>query len=163
MLGIWGKYIKVFLGNYNSWVYGPPPSWKSMFGLEDGKQMSVPNFQGDKGTIVVAKLLSYVWQFETPWTVARQVPLFVGLPRQEYWSGLPFPSPEDLPNPGIKPVFLPWQSGFFTHRPTGETPNKGSNWWKTFWLQVLRKIWGQNWGYIIFPKHKGEAKRKQHC
>ena len=162
MLGIWGKYIKVFLGNYSSWVYNPPPSRKSMFGLEDGKQISVPNFQGDKGTIV-AKLLSYVWQFATPWTVAHQVPLFVGLTRQEYWSGMPFLSPEDLLNPGIKPASLPWQSGFFTHRATGETPNKGSNWWKTFWLQVLRKIWGQNWGYIIFPKHKGEAKRKQHC
>ena len=39
----------------------------------------------------------------TPWTVARQAPLSVGFSRQEYWSGLPFPSPGDLPNPGIKP------------------------------------------------------------
>ena len=41
--------------------------------------------------------------FVTPWTVAHQAPLFTGFPRQEYWSGLPFPPPEDLPNPGIKP------------------------------------------------------------
>ena len=40
----------------------------------------------------------------TPWTVARQAPLSVGFSRQEYWSGLPFPPPEDLPKPGIKPV-----------------------------------------------------------
>ena len=40
----------------------------------------------------------------TPWTVARQAPLPMGFPRQEYWSGLAFPPPEDLPNPGIKPV-----------------------------------------------------------
>ena len=40
--------------------------------------------------------------FGTPWTVALQVPLSMKLPRQEHWSGLPFPSPEDLPNPGIK-------------------------------------------------------------
>ena len=41
----------------------------------------------------------------TPWTVACQAPLSMGFPRQEYWSGLPFPSPGDLPNPGIKPRF----------------------------------------------------------
>ena len=40
----------------------------------------------------------------TPWTIAHQAPLSMGFPRQEYWSGLPFPSPGDLPNPGTKPV-----------------------------------------------------------
>ena len=40
----------------------------------------------------------------TPWTVALQAPLSMGFSRQEYWSGLPFPSPGDLPNPGIKPA-----------------------------------------------------------
>ena len=39
----------------------------------------------------------------TPWTVTHQTPLFIGFARQEYWSELPFPSPEDLPNPGIEP------------------------------------------------------------
>ena len=42
--------------------------------------------------------------FATPWTVAHQAPLPMGFPRQEHWSGLPFPSPGDFPNPGIKPV-----------------------------------------------------------
>ena len=42
--------------------------------------------------------------FATPWTVACQAPLFMGFPRQEYWSGLPFPSPGDLPDPGIEPM-----------------------------------------------------------
>ena len=42
--------------------------------------------------------------FVTPWTVAHQAPLSMGFPRQDYWSGLPFPSPGDLPNPGIEPV-----------------------------------------------------------
>ena len=41
--------------------------------------------------------------FGTPWTVAHQAPLSMGFPRQEYWSGLPFPSPRDLPDPGIEP------------------------------------------------------------
>ena len=40
---------------------------------------------------------------ETPWTGAHQVPLSVEFPRQEYWNRLPFPSPKDLPGPGIKP------------------------------------------------------------
>ena len=40
---------------------------------------------------------------ETPWTVACQAPLSMGFPRQEYWNGLPFPSPGDIPNPGTKP------------------------------------------------------------
>ena len=41
--------------------------------------------------------------FVTPWTVAYQAPLSIGFSRQEYWSGLPFPSTGDLPNPGIEP------------------------------------------------------------
>ena len=48
------------------------------------------------------KLLSRVQLFETPWTVAYQAPLSIEFSRQEYWSGLPFPSPGDLPNPGIE-------------------------------------------------------------
>ena len=49
------------------------------------------------------KLLSYVWLFATPWTVAPQAPPSMGFSRQEYWSGLPFPSPGDLPDPGTEP------------------------------------------------------------
>ena len=49
------------------------------------------------------KSLSCVQLFATPWTVAYQAPPSMGFSRQEYWSGLPFPSPGDLPDPGIKP------------------------------------------------------------
>ena len=49
------------------------------------------------------KSLSRVQLFATPWTVAYQAPLSMGFSRQEYWSGLPFPSPGDLPDPGIEP------------------------------------------------------------
>ena len=45
-----------------------------------------------------------------PWTVAHQAPLSMELSRQEYWSGLPFPSPGDLPNPGIEPGSLALQA-----------------------------------------------------
>ena len=51
----------------------------------------------------MTKSLSRVRLFATPWAVAYQAPLSMGFSRQEYWSGLPFPSPGDLPNPGIEP------------------------------------------------------------
>ena len=66
--------------------------------------------------------------FATPWTVAHQASLSVGFPRQEYWNRLPFPSPWDLPYPGIKPTFpalnLPrripyhWATREYQQRPT---------------------------------------------
>ena len=52
---------------------------------------------------VKVKSLSHVQLFATPWTVAYHAPLTMGFSRQEYWNGLPFPSPGDLPNPGIEP------------------------------------------------------------
>ena len=53
--------------------------------------------------VMVVKSLGRVRLFATPWTAAYQVPLSMGFSRQEYWSGLPFTSPGDLPNPGIEP------------------------------------------------------------
>ena len=55
-------------------------------------------------TCVCAKSLSRVQVFATLWTVAHQAPLSMGFSRQEYWSRLPCPPPEDLPNPGIEPL-----------------------------------------------------------
>ena len=52
--------------------------------------------------------------FATPWAVAHQAPPSVGYPRQEYWNGLPFPSPGDLPDLGIKLTCLTLAGGFFT-------------------------------------------------
>ena len=60
----------------------------------------------------------------TPWTVAQQAPLSMGLPRQEYWSGFPFLPPEDLPNPGIElmsPVPPTLQIDSFTTAPPGSS------------------------------------------
>ena len=58
--------------------------------------------------------LSHVLLFVTPWTVAHQVPLSVGFSRQEHWSGLPFPSPGDLLDPGIKLMSPALAGRFFT-------------------------------------------------
>ena len=58
--------------------------------------------------------LCHVWLFATPWTVACQAPLSMGFSRREHWGGLPFPSPEDLPGPGIKLGAPVLQADFFT-------------------------------------------------
>ena len=62
--------------------------------------------------------------FSTPCTVACQAPLSMGFPRQGYWSGLPFPSPGDLPDPGIKPMSPALAGGFFTTEPPGKEESK---------------------------------------
>ena len=64
--------------------------------------------------------------FPTLWTVARQTSLSIGFSRQEYWYGLPFPSPGDLPDPGIEPVSPVLAGGFFITEP---------------WLLFLKYLW----------------------
>ena len=56
----------------------------------------------------------------TPWTVAHPAPLSMGFSRQESWSGLPFPSPRDLPYPAIEPGSPALAGGFFTTEPQGK-------------------------------------------
>ena len=53
---------------------------------------------------VLSCLIQCAQPFATPWTIAHQAPLSMGFSRQEYWSGLTFPSPGELPDPGMKPV-----------------------------------------------------------
>ena len=72
---------------------------------------------------VKVKSLSCVQLFVTPWTVAYQALPSMGFSRQEYWSGLPFLSPGDLPNPGIEPGSPALQTDALPSEP----PEKGSN------------------------------------
>ena len=65
--------------------------------------------------------LSGVWLFVTPWIVARQSPQTLGYFRQEYWSKLPFPSPGDLPDPGIIEPTSPLAGRFFPTEPPGKS------------------------------------------
>ena len=72
-----------------------------------------------------AQSLGCVLLFVTPWTIAREVPLFMGFSRPEYWSGQPFPSPGHLPDPGSEPTSpasLAWAVGFFTTELPGKPP-----------------------------------------
>ena len=66
------------------------------------------------------KSLSHVQLFATPWTVAYQAALSMGFSRQECWSGVPFPSPEDLPHPGIELASAALAGGFLTPKPPGK-------------------------------------------
>jgi len=94
---------------------------------------------------------SHVWLFVTPRTVAHQTPLSMIFSRQEYWSGLPFPSPEDLPNTGIKPASLrpPALAGrFFTTSATWEAHGLTYLWLGGQASQCLRRISWQKTGVM---------------
>ena len=72
---------------------------------------------------VKVKSLSRVQLFATPWIVAYQAPPSMGFSRQEYWSGLPFPSPGDLPDLGIEPGSPAFQADALTSEPPGKSLN----------------------------------------
>ena len=72
---------------------------------------------------VKVKSLSCVWLFVTPWTVDYQTLLSMGLSRQEYWSGLPLPSPGDLCNPGMEPRSPSLQTDSLPAEPQGKSKN----------------------------------------
>ena len=70
-----------------------------------------------------AQLINHVQLFAIPWTAARQAPLTMGFPRQEYWGRLPFPTPGNLPNSGIETmssVSLALTGRFFITEPPGK-------------------------------------------
>ena len=74
------------------------------------------------------KLLNSIQLFATQLTVACQTPLSMGFSRQEYWSGLPFPSPGDLPHPGIIHASPVLAGGFFTTEPPRKPPKHIKMW-----------------------------------
>ena len=74
----------------------------------------------------MVKSLSRVRLFVTPWTVAYQAPLSMGFSRQEYWNGLPFRNPGDLPDPGIEARSPAFQADALTSEPPGK-PSKGTS------------------------------------
>ena len=106
------------------------------------------------------KLFSHVRLFATPWTVANQVPPSMEFSRQEYWSGLPFPSPGDLPNPGIKARSPALQADALPSEPQGSLSAQSNvmylNHPETSPPQVQGKTClPQNW--FLVPKSLGAA------
>ena len=107
-----------------------------------------------------------------PWTVACQAPLSTGFPRQEYWSGLPFPTPGDLPDPGIEPASLAplhWQTDSLPlcHR---ESPCLLRSWPQTDVLQGGRFPASWMWDFFFFAQvifdfylfHSGDIGMRTH-
>ena len=97
------------------------------------------------------KSLSHVRLFATPWTVARQAPPSMGFSRQEYWSGLPFPSPGDLPDPGIKPRSPALQVDALTSEPPGTWSNRQIWSWSREWR------WAKT-DRVLLREHTGHSK-----
>ena len=83
------------------------------------------------------KSLSRVRLFVTPWTVAYQAPPSMGFSRQEYWSGVPFPSPGDLPDPGIEPGSPAFQAGALTSEPPGKPEKYVKSIYNLTYLSVI--------------------------
>ena len=102
-----------------------------------------------KGMCVCSVAQSYPTLLWFTWTVNCHVPVSMGFPRQEYWSRLPFPSPGNLPNPGIEPTSLALVGIFFTVAPLGSPSLKGRQLIFS-WTQgqevswAARKYWNQN-------------------
>ena len=87
---------------------------------------------------------SHVQLFVTPWTVARQVPLSMGFSRQEHWSGLPFPSPGDLPDPGVEPRSPALQTDSLPAEPQ-RSPQEYYHW---SWFKLISPVL-----HLLNPKH----------
>ena len=98
---------------------------------------------------VKVKSLSPVRLFATPWTVAYQAPPSMGFSRQEYWSGVPLPSPGDLPNPGIEPGSPAFQADALTSEPPGKPSNGPQVHEKLFYITNNHENTSQNDNEIL--------------
>ena len=112
----WGTHV------YLWWIHFD--IWKNQYNIvklknkiKKKEQCIYRNLFLDK-CAVCARSLSGVQLFATPWTVIHQAPLSMGFFKQEYWSGLPFPPPGDLPDQGIKPTSPVLARGFFNTAPS---------------------------------------------
>ena len=94
-------------GASSPWSWGVIPSQWCVLAWKFSEPPTVGIFMAASSLKVKVKVksLSRVWLFATPWTVTFRDHLSMGFSRQQYWSGLPFPSPGDLPDPGIEPWY----------------------------------------------------------
>ena len=91
---------------------------------------------GGRGCCVIHSVVS---DFSIPWTVACQAPLSMEFSRQEYWSGLPFPSPGDLPNPGIEPGSPALQADSLPSEPPGGRSKRDGTYLYIWLIHVVQQ------------------------
>ena len=102
------------------------------------------------------------WLFVTPWTVARQASLSIGFSRQEYWSGLPFPPPRNLPHPGTEPTSPSSPAlagGFFTTWATWEVQTTVYSQTKIDSQVQKREKKKQHQKTLVVPNGRGKQRR----
>ena len=110
-------------------------SWVAVFSITD---VSCPFIHTSRSSYVYAQQMllfscSVIYNcFGTPWTVAPQAPPSMGFSRQEYWSGVPLPSPGDLPDPGIEPRSPTLQAYALTSEPKLKAALRLGSW--PIWL-----------------------------
>ena len=114
------------------WHFSPSSSWANSCCRNEtgGKEARHNLWKNDIATCVCAHSLSRVRLFETPWTVAHQAPLYMEFSSQEYWSGLPFPPPGDLPDreSDLRLSSPALAGGFFATVPSGKPIGHGKSW-----------------------------------
>ena len=113
----------------------------SPLSLTKSKSWHIGNTVGGKKK---EKLFSCVQLFVNLLTVAYQAPPSIGFSRQEHWSGLPFPSPGDLPDPGIKPRSPTLQADALLSEPLGKPKERHSY----FWWELPSRFYGGQFGNI---------------
>ena len=102
------------------WINGKAVGFSGLFLFRVGCVFCLGSISYFWTYCVHAQSLSCFWLFATLWTVALHALKSMGFSWQEYWNGLPFPSPEDLPSPGIQPASSSLAGGFFTTEPPGK-------------------------------------------
>ena len=105
--------------------------------IKDRNGRELTKAENIKKMKVKVKSLSHVQLFATLWTVAHQAPPSKGFSRQEYWSGSPFPSPGDLPDPGIEPKSPTLQADALTSEPPGKPDIKTR--WQEYTEELYKK------------------------
>ena len=100
----------VYLSRKLQKVHGPKCLFANGSQMTNSSQVTLSGSSPGVCVCVHAQSLNCVSLFATPWTIVLQAPLSMGFPRQEYWSGLPFPSPGNLPDPRTEPGSLALQA-----------------------------------------------------
>jgi len=118
----WEKNGCIIKWNWINWI----STWKKMGSLD---KILISIWKQWKCCYYCLVTKSCLTLFALPWAIVRQAPPSMGFHRQEYWSGLPFPSPGNIPDPVIKPKSPAWADRFFTTEPPEKAKTDVQNQW----------------------------------